>query len=148
MTAPWTRSAETATFRCSLDVGGERVTAYRQVDRILLADRPEMRDWVEHEARSALAREIVDKLAPEVEEVSPDGPTPEGRLGREEAVRLAKAQVKALAGLASRLEEDGENYALPDARAALDAAQALVEKLESDEGRLPTDPRFWSARLH
>ncbi|MFI5992544.1 hypothetical protein ACIBAC_11910 [Streptomyces sp. NPDC051362] len=148
MTEPGGNSTMTATFRCSLDVGGERITVYRQVDRMLLTGRPEIRDWVQRDARSALAREIVDKLAPEVVEVSPDGPTPERRLDRAEALRLAKAQVKALAGLASRLEEAGENYALQDAWQARDTAQALVDKLEGDDGRLPTDPRFWSARLH
>ncbi|MGQ4343631.1 hypothetical protein [Streptomyces sp. SAS_275] len=148
MTEPWTHPTNTATFRCSLDVGGEQVTVFRQVDRMLLVTHPDVRQVVERDARAALGREIVDKLAPEVEEVSPDGPTPEMRLDRAEGLRLAKAQVKALAGLASRLEEAGENYALQDAWQARDAAQALVDKLEGDDGRLPTDPRFWSARLH
>lgn len=135
-----------ATFRCSLDINGERVTVYKQVDRVLLAAHPQVRDRVEHELRSDLARGIVEKLAPEVEEVSADGRTPEGRVSRDEALRLAKAQVKALTRLAERLEEAGENYALRDAWQARDAALALVEKLEGDDGRLPTDPRFWSAR--
>ena len=136
----------TATFRCSLDVDGERVTAYKQVDRILLTGHPQVRDRVEHELRCDLARGIVEKLAPEVEEVSADGRTSEGRVGRDEALRLAKAQAKALTTLAERLEEAGENYALRDAWQARDAALALVAKLEGDDGRLPTDPRFWSAR--
>jgi hypothetical protein len=138
----------TATFRCSLDVDGERVSVYRQVDRMLLVGNPQVRDRVEHDLRFAVAREIVEKLAPEVEEVSPDGATPEGRVSRDEAVRLAKAQAKALARLAERLEEAGENYALRDAWQARDAAQALVEKLAGDDGRLPTDPRFWASRRH
>ena len=136
----------TTAFRCSLDVDGERVTVYKQVDRILLTGRPELRDRVERELRFDLAREIVEKLAPEVEEVSADGRSSEGRVSRDEALRLARAQAKALVRLAERLEEAGENYALRDAWQARDAALALVEKLEGDEGRLPTDPRFWSAR--
>jgi hypothetical protein len=136
----------TATFRCSLDVDGEQVTVYRQVDRMLLAGHPEVRDRVEYDLRFAVARQIVDKLIPVVEEVSPDGQTPEGRVTRDEAVRLAKVQARALARLAERLEEAGENYALRDAWQARDAAQALVAKLEGDDGRLPTDPRFWSSR--
>ena len=136
----------TATFRCSLDVGGERISVYQQVDRMLLTGHPQVRDRIEHQLRFDLGRELVEKLVPEVEEVSPDGLTPEGRVTRDEALRLAKVQAKALARLAERLEEAGENYALPDAWQARDAAQALVEKLAGDDGRLPTDPRFWSAR--
>jgi len=136
----------TTTFRCSLDVDGERVTVYKQVDRVLLTGHPELRDRVEHELRFDLARGIVEKLAPEVEEVSEDGRTSEERVSREGALRLARAQAKALARLAERLEEAGENYALRDAWQARDAALALVAKLEGDGGRLPTDPRFWSAR--
>lgn len=136
----------TATFRCSLDVDGERVSVYQQVDRMLLAGHPQVRDRIEHQLRFDLGRAIAEKLVPEVEEVSPDGLTPEGRVTRDEALRLAKVQAKALSRLAERLEEAGENYALPDAWQARDAAQALVEKLAGDDGRLPTDPRFWSAR--
>lgn len=146
MTEPWGDSTLAVTFRCELDVGGERITAYRRVDRMLLAGHPQVRERVEYDLRSEVARKIVDQLAPEVEEVGL--PVPEGRISRDEALRLAKQQAAALAKLVSRLDEAGENYALPDAGRARDAAQALVEKLEGDDGRLPTDPRFWSARLH
>ena len=47
--------------------------------------------------------------------------------------------MEALAKLASQLEEAGENYVLPAAWQARDAAQALVDKLEGDDGRLPID---------
>lgn len=136
----------TATFRCSVDVGGEEVSAYRQVDRMLLAQHPELRDRVEHELRFAVAREAVERLVPPVEEVDSDLWESRGRVSRDEALRLARMQAEALAKLAERLEEAGENYALPDAWQARDSARALVEKLAGDDGRLPTDPRFWSAR--
>lgn len=146
MTEPWTHPADVATFRCSLDIGGEQVSTYQQVDRMLLASHPELRDRVEYDLRFAVAREVVEKLIPPVEEVGADLWESRGRVSRDEALRLARMQAGALAKLASRLEEAGENYALQDAWQARDAAQALVEKLESDDGRLPTDPRFWSAR--
>lgn len=137
---------DTATFRCGLTVDGVPVSAYQQVDRFLLANHPEVRAQVEHDLRFAVAREIVEKVAPAVEEVDAGGMEAEARLSRDEALRLAQGHVKALADLASRLKEAGENYALMDAWQARDAAQALVEKLDGDDGRLPTDPRFWSSR--
>lgn len=146
MTQPRTDPAIVATFRCGLDIDGERFTAYRQVDRMILADHPEVRDRVEYDLRSEVARKIVEELSPEVEEA--DLPSTAGQVSRDEALRLAKQQAKALARLADRLEEAGENYALPDAWQARDAAHALVARLESDDGRLPTDPRFWSGRRH
>ncbi|MFF8482292.1 hypothetical protein [Streptomyces antibioticus] len=134
------------TFRCGMVVEGVPVSAYRQVDRMVLAEHPEVRDRVERDLRHQVAREIVDRVAPEVTQVRPDGSEHEQRLTRAEALRLAKTHAEALAKLAARLEEAGENYALADAWKARDAAQALFDKLASDDGRLPTDPRFWSAR--
>lgn len=145
MTEPWT-SIATATFRCGLVVDGVPVSAYQQVDRVLLASHPEVRDRVEHDLRFAVAREIVEKVAPAVEEVGPGGVESSRRASRDEALRLARAHTEALTKLASQLEEAGENYALMDASRARDAAQALVDKLAGDDGRLPTDPRFWSGR--
>lgn len=145
MTQPWT-AHDTATFRCGLTVDGVPVSAYQQVDRFLLMNHPEVRDRVEHELRYALAREIVEKVAPAVEEVDPSGFESAGRLNREQALRTARSHAEALVKLAKQLEEAGENYALPDARQARDAAWALVATLDGDDGRLPTDPRFWSSR--
>ena len=105
-----------------------------------------MRDRIERDLRFAMAQEIVKKLAPEVVEVSSCGTEVEQRISRPEALRLAQSHARALAKLASRLEQAGENYALRDVRQARDAVQALVDTLEGDEGRLPTDPRFWSSR--
>jgi hypothetical protein len=146
MTQPWTDPTHVATFRCALTVEGVPVSVYRQVDRMLLATRPEVRERVEHDLRSAVAREIVEKVAPEVEEVNASALESAGHLGREEALRIARSHAAALTKLAERLEEAGENYALRDAWQARDAAQALVDVLDGDDGRLPTDPRFWSSR--
>jgi D-alanyl-D-alanine dipeptidase len=136
------------TFRCGLVVDGVPVSAYRQVDPTLLAEHPEVRDRVEQELRFAVAREIVDKVAPEVTQARPDGLEYEQRLTRDEVLRLARAHAQALAKLATQLEEAGENYALTDAWRARDAAQELVDRLAGDDGRLPTDPRFWASRRH
>ncbi|MFJ6729335.1 hypothetical protein ACIQPQ_30985 [Streptomyces sp. NPDC091281] len=146
MTEPRPGVSQDAIFRCSLDVGGERVTAHRQVARMLLMAHPEARDHVERELRLELAQEIVKKLDPPVEEVDWCGREVDRGVSRDEALRLATTQAQALSRLASQLEEAGENYALPDAWQARDAALALVAKLEGDDGRLPTDPRFWAAR--
>lgn len=140
--------SDAVTFRCGLVVDGVPVSAYRQADAALLAAHPELRERIERDLRHAVAREIVDKVAPEVAQVRPDGSQHEQRLTREEAVRLARIHAQELAKLASRLEEAGENYALQAAWKARDAAQGLTETLDSDDGRLPTDPRFWSARRH
>jgi hypothetical protein len=145
MTEPWTPSSA-VTFRCGLTVDGVPVTAYRQVDGYLLASHPELRDRVERDLRHAVAREIVEKVAPAVEEVDPGGVESTGRLNRDQALRIARSHAEALVKLARQLEEAGENYALPDARQARDAAWALVATLDGDDGRLPTDPRFWSSR--
>lgn len=145
MTEPWT-PIPTATFRCGLVVDGVPVSAYRQVDRMLLANHPEVREHVERDLRLAVAREIVEKVAPAVEEVGPNDLESSKRISRDEALRLARGHTEALSKLASHLEEAGENYALTDAWQARNAAQALVDKLAGDDGRLPTDPRFWDSR--
>lgn len=145
MTEPWTHPSYVATFRCDLTIDGVQSSAFQQVDRMLLQERPDFRAHVERELRFKVAEEIVEKLAPAVVEVH-SGSLESERVSREEALRLAQVHAKALAELATRLEEAGENYALTDAWQARDAAQALVQKLEGDDGRRPTDPRFWSSR--
>jgi hypothetical protein len=145
MTQPWT-DPNTATFRCAVTIDGVQANAFMQVDRMFMQERPDFREHVERRLRLQVAQEIVDKLAPEVVEVHPRSLAPDERVGRDEALRLAQVHAKALNELASRLEAAGENYALPDAWQARDAARALVDTLAGDDGRLPTDPRFWSSR--
>lgn len=146
MTEPWTHPSYVATFRCDLTIDGVQANASRQVDRMLLQERPDVRAHVERDLRLAVAEKVVEKLAPPVVEVHPGSLEPEKRISRDEALRLAQGHAEALAELAERLEEAGENYALMDAWRTRDAAQALVAKLEGDDGRLPTDSRFWSSR--
>jgi len=147
MTEPWTHPSYVAIFRCDLTIDGVQASAFQQVDRILMQERPDFRAHVERELRCKVVEEIVEKLTPPVFEVQAGSLTrDEARVSRDEALRLAQVHAKALAELAPRLEEAGENYALTDAWQARDSVQALVDKLAGDDGRLPTDPRFWSAR--
>lgn len=126
--------------RCELTIDGVQATAARLVHRDIWAGTPGMREAVERELRRDVAEQIVTKLAPAVVEVRTGSLVPEGSISRAEALRLAQAHTKSLADLADRLEAAGENYAVMDARRAVEAGRLLVAKLEGDTGRLPVRP--------
>ena len=128
------------TLCCELVLDGVKSSVFRQADRTLLTEHPNFRTHIEREMRSAVARDLVEKLAPPVVEVRTGSLESEERISREEALRLAQAYTKALAELSLRLEKAGENYALMDALGAVDAGRAMVAKLEGPEGRLPVRP--------